>query len=118
VLCYAVVQDICKTLLVCTVARKSHGQSSNSSDNLHSNQHDGMTNVHSSSTSDSYAQWHSDAVIVTELAVNTARTARGKGQHTNSTTDNTSTAGSTGSSSAGSSATQAAADTTRRVQRK
>jgi hypothetical protein len=77
-----------------------------------------MSNVHNSSTSDSYAQWHSDAVLVTELAVNTARTARGKGEHSNSTTKHTSTAGSTGSSSTGSSATKAVADTTRRVQRK
>jgi hypothetical protein len=109
--CYAVAQDICKTLLVCTVTRSSQGLNrDSSSDDVHKDEHD-PSNVSSTSTSDSYTQWHSNAVIVTELAVNTARTARGKGEHSNINT-NTSTDSSTDS------ATKAAADTIRRVQRK
>jgi hypothetical protein len=106
-------QDICKTLLVCTVTRSSErlNRDGSSSDNVHTDQHD-PSNVYSTSTSDSYTQWHSNAVVVTELAVNTARTARGKGEHSNISTNTVS------SSSTSSCATRAVTDTVRRMPKK
>jgi hypothetical protein len=117
---FAVVQDICKTLLVCTVTRLPEGFDSASSST------DGARarNVDSSS-SNSYAVWHSNNVVVTELAVNTARTARGKGEHSiintvntvNITNSSRSSCNLQSASSTSTSTVKAAAETSRSMQK-